>query len=50
MKRMRKLIILILLAGGSTVLLNGCCSSNPDGIKSETYSKKTNTTRQVVIE
>lgn len=47
---MKKLIILLLLTSGVTVLLNGCCSSNPDGIESETYSKKTNTTRQIVIE
>jgi PBP1b-binding outer membrane lipoprotein LpoB len=46
---MRKLIILLLLTG-SAAILNGCRSSNPDGIKSETYSKKTNTAKQIVIE
>jgi hypothetical protein len=47
--KMRKLIILLLLTG-SAAILNGCRSSNPDGIKSETYSKKTNTAKQIVIE
>ena len=47
---MKKIIMLFLLTSGVTSLLSGCCSSNPDGIKSETYSKKTNTTKQIVIE
>jgi len=48
---MKRIVFMALIAAGITAFINGCCtSSNPDGIKSETYSKKVSKTHELVIE
>jgi len=49
---MKKFICMALLVMGITVFISGCCSAckNPDGIKSETYTKKTTKTQELLIE
>lgn len=47
---MKKFVFMALLAAGITVFVSGCSTSNPDGIKSETYTKKTSKTQKLIIE
>jgi hypothetical protein len=49
---MKKFIFMALIAAGITSFVSGCCSAcrNPDGVKSETYTKKTSKTQELIIE
>ena len=47
---MKRIVFSALIVIGITVFVSGCCTSNPDGIKSETYTKKVSKTHELVIE
>ena len=47
---MNKFIFMFLIAVGVTVFINGCGTCNPDGLKSETYTKKISKTQHLIIE
>ncbi|MBU8901744.1 MAG: hypothetical protein KOO69_03305 [Victivallales bacterium] len=47
---MKKFVFMGLLAVGISVFLSACKTSNPDGVKSETYTKKTSKTQKLIIE
>jgi len=47
---MKKYIFIFLLTAGITTFITGCGTCNPDGIKSETYSKTTSKTQELIIE
>ncbi len=46
---MRKFVFTALIVVGIAAFISGC-RSNPDGIKSETYTKKTTQTQELIIE
>ncbi len=47
---MKKSIFMFLIAAGIVAFIAGCGTCNPDGIKSETYTKKTSKTQELIIE
>jgi uncharacterized protein YceK len=49
---MKKFIFMTLIALVITAFISGCCSAckNPDGIKSETYTKKTTKAQELIVE
>ncbi len=47
---MNRIVFTVLIAVGITAFISGCGTCNPDGIKSETYSKKVSKTQELVIE
>ena len=47
---MKKSIFMFLIVAGIVAFIAGCGTCNPDGIKSETYTKKTSKTQELIIE
>jgi hypothetical protein len=47
---MKRFVFIALIAVGITAFISGCGTCNPDGIKSETYTKKVSKTHELVIE
>lgn len=47
---MKKFIFTALIAAGITTFISGCGTCNPDRVKSETYTKKTSKTQELIIE
>ena len=47
---MKKFVFIGLLAAGITAFISGCKTCNPDGMKSETYTKKTSKIQKLIIE
>jgi len=49
---MKRIVFMALIMVGITISISGCCSmcKNPDGVKSETYTKDTTKTQELIIE
>jgi hypothetical protein len=47
---MKKFVFMILIAAGITTFFSGCGTCDQDGVKCETYTKKTSKTQELVIE
>jgi len=47
---MKKFVFMVLIAAGIMAFISGCGTCNPDGVKCETYTKKTSKTQELVIE
>jgi len=47
---MKRILSMCLIAAGIMAFISGCGTCNPDGVKCETYTKKTSKTQELIIE